>query len=469
MVSEDIKNWETQGSAILGKNQLFINPEVKQRQGLVFNTVPLAEEEWIVDFQVLFGNAIGSTFGTNGMGIFFLSEILSKEIDPVNMFGYSNDFIGAAIYLNSGLRKRDPSTQKRVEGVQGVVSQGGKAINYWEIPTENTCFFKYRVNKDENGDLIPSTIRAHYNHKVLDVLYFDLDTQQYKHCFKLEVDFTEGMYIAISGASGVWDEDYHIVKSIKTMNPNKIDKTHHDEQVKLRKGEKYMNDVRSQDLMHKNRLKYNGIDDLIKKLNYELTMFTRNSEAIKNYLLASQKTASKEHSVDLQRIHSGLETIMQDFFIIDKMFNYTKFMISHIENMPLDVQGNLGDSQIKMQNKISELELMMNGFSSRIDALQRKIQSESDDKKRLATEQERKKRQQMSESRVNEGQGIPSSFISDELNQQIERSKTQIKERASDGYGWFKTLITWVVLVGILYFTFNLWKNLKATEEKFKL
>jgi hypothetical protein len=427
------------------------------------------QEEWMIDFEVLFGNYLGTTFGTNGMGLFFLSEVLSKEIDSVNMFGYSNDFIGAAVYLNSGLRKRDPVTQRRVEGVQGAVSQGGKAVNSWEIPNENTCYFKYRVIKDERGELVPSTIRAHYNNKMLDVLYFDPDSQQFQRCFKLEVDLSEGTYIAISGASGVWDEDYHIVKSIKAMNPNKVDKTHHEEQVKLRKGEKYMNEMRAQDLMHKNRLKYNGVEDLINKLNRELMIFTRNSDAINNYLKSIQKKDDKEHTVDLQRVHAGLEAIIQDFNIIDKMLDNTKSMISHIESMPLDAGDDSIELQAEIKGKITELELMTIDLNTRTDSLQKKVQSESEDKKRLVTEQERKKRQQMSESRVNEGQGIPSGLLSDELHQQIEQSKTTIKERASGEYGWFKTFVTWAILLGVLYFTYNLWQNLRATEKKYKL
>jgi len=251
LTEEDFRNWETQGSAIFEKDKLILNPEAKTRQGLAFNKKLLVEREWMIDFEIQIGNQMKSTFGTNGMGIFIMKEILSKEVDQNNLFGYSNEIIGAAIYLNSGLRKKDPKTNERMEGIQGSYSEGGKPINTWEIPLENSCYFKYRNVEDANRNPVPSILRLHYNLDQLNVLFYDRKDQEYKHCFKLDAKFKDGAYIAVSSASGVWDYDSHYIKSIKTMNPTIIDKVHREEQLKKSKGEQFLKDLKSEDIIRK--------------------------------------------------------------------------------------------------------------------------------------------------------------------------------------------------------------------------
>ena len=94
--------------------------------------------EWMIDIQIDIGNEKESVFGTNGMGIYLLTEVLSKEPDSTNIFGYSNEFIGAGVFFNAGMRKKHPGTKQRLEGLQGIVSDGTKPINTWEIPFEST-------------------------------------------------------------------------------------------------------------------------------------------------------------------------------------------------------------------------------------------------------------------------------------------------------------------------------------------
>ena len=56
LIVEDMQNWETRGSAVMGKTQMHLNPEVKQRQGLVYNNMPIMEKEWIMDIEFVIGN-----------------------------------------------------------------------------------------------------------------------------------------------------------------------------------------------------------------------------------------------------------------------------------------------------------------------------------------------------------------------------------------------------------------------------
>jgi hypothetical protein len=331
MVAEDWKNWETKGAAVLGRNKMYVNPEVKQRQGLVYNTQPLIEKQWIMDVEFSIGNSYNSVFGTNGMGIFILQEVLSKEIDNTSTFGYSQDYIGAAVFLNTGLRKKDPATGKRLEGVQGAVSDGSKVINTWEIPNEQTCYFKYRGEDDFSYN----TIRLSYKQKQLDVLFYNKETEKFENCFNLSIDLTSGSFLAISGSSGIWDEDYHIIKSIRTMNPNKYDKGHKAEQDKKMRGEKYMESLKStEDVMHKNRLQYENQEDLIQKLNHEIKIFGIQSRAVEDFIASNRaKLGSKaeEHTVDLNRMHADLDAITKDFFILERMLNHTYNKIAEAE------------------------------------------------------------------------------------------------------------------------------------------
>jgi len=41
MTKEEMDNWETSGSAVMGKSHLILNPEVKFRTGLLYNKKPL--------------------------------------------------------------------------------------------------------------------------------------------------------------------------------------------------------------------------------------------------------------------------------------------------------------------------------------------------------------------------------------------------------------------------------------------
>ena len=332
--SEDMTYWNTKGSCILGKSQLFLNPEVKQRQGVVWNTRPLPEKQWIIDIEFMIGNSANSVFGTNGAAIFFLQEIMHKDIGKGTLFGYTNEFIGAGIFLNTGLRKRDPASGERVEGIQGMVSDGSNIANTWDIPTEDTWYYHFRTHGE------PNTIRISYNTKQIEVLFFDKTKNEFMHCLNLDIDFSKtGGYLLMSSSSGVWDEDYHIIKSIKTMNPNKIDKTHHEEETKKRKGLKYLQTLKSsQDVLHQNRLTYANFNDLVNKVNKEIKIFYTQTETL-NSLIRKEVTHTVYNdegvpqSIDIDKINKDTKDVMRDLFILNRMMNYTFDKLDQIEQM----------------------------------------------------------------------------------------------------------------------------------------
>ncbi|CAI2367385.1 unnamed protein product [Moneuplotes crassus] len=467
LTSEDFRNWETQGAAIFTKDKLIINPEVKSRQGLAYNKKPLQGDEWMIDVQFQAGNNKESTFGTNGMGIFLLKEVLSKEIDSSNVFGYSNEFIGAAVLLNAGLRKRDTEDKKkRLEGVQGAVSDGTKPLNTWEIPHDNTCYYKWRNSKDDEGNALFNTLRLHYNQDSLAVLYYDFKENQFTHCFKMDAKFSDGVYIAISGASGVWDQDYHFIKTLKTMNPNKIDKTHHAEEAKKIKGKRFIETLKSGDVMHENRLKYEDIDDLIKKVNGEISKFKYHSLVVENLIKRNRDKLpdDQNHLLNLERMNTDLNTIMRDFNTLERMMAYTNSLIIEVEKRPpirLPQNNNQIESQVSAQR--AQLENDIRELSIRAVNLE-KLREVHSEKKEVARQVEKSRRDQLSQSRMSND--IPQGAISPELHQIIENSKQEIRSQTESGGSWLKTILTWTALVGIAYFMYSIYKGLKEEHAK---
>lgn len=332
--SEDMNFWNTKGASILGKNQLYLNPEVKQRQGVAWNSKPLPEKQWIIDIDIIIGNSANSVFGTNGAAIFILQDIMHKDIGKGTLFGYTNEFIGAGIFLNTGLRKRDPANGDRVEGIQGMVSDGSNIANTWDIPVEDTCYYHYRTHTE------PTTLRINYNNKQIEVLWFDKSKNEFLHWFNLDIDLSKtGGYLLLSSSSGVWDEDYHIIKNIKTMNPNKIDKTHHQEEAKKIKGMKYLQALKSsQDVLHANRLTYSNFNDLVNKVNKEIRIFYTQTDALNN-LIRKEVTHTVlndegvPQSVDIEKINKDSRDIIRDLIILNKMMNYTFDKLDQIEQM----------------------------------------------------------------------------------------------------------------------------------------
>lgn len=298
---------------------MYLNPSVKQRQGLLYNREMLNETEFLLDIEFAIGNFEKSVFGTNGMGIFLLQEVLSKDVDKGILFGYSADFIGAGVFLNTGLRKRDTQSNQRVEGIQGAVSDGSKTVSTWDIPVENACYFHYRENPGEDGKPIFNKLRLQYSDKKLNVLFFEKESEEFKKCLSLDVDLSAGSYLAFSASSGVWDEDYHIIRQIRTSNPNKIDKSHHTEDAKKLKGQKYVESLRmSADFIHDNRMKYKDKDDLITKVNQEITTFLMNThlleQLVRDELTQSTKdrVGSATKAVDFKKLNDDFLNIMKD-------------------------------------------------------------------------------------------------------------------------------------------------------------
>lgn len=282
----------------------------------------------------------------------------------------------------------------------------------------------------------------------------------------MDTKFEDGAYIALSGASGVWDQDFHFIKSLKTMNPNKIDKSHHAEEAKMRKGQKYIEDLESADLMHQNRLQYKDTEDLIKKINSEISKFKFHSSMVDNLIRRNKDNLPEDqnHLINMDRIHSDLDTIMRDFATIERMLNNTNYLIGEVEKRP-PIKPKRNQDIGQVDAKIAQLENVIRDVNSRTANLENKLKESHDKSKETAVQSERTRRQQLSEAKVTDG--VPQSIISPELHSQIESSKEEIRSKTGSGGSWLKTIVTWGVMIGIAYLMYSVYTGLK--QEKLKL
>jgi chromosome segregation ATPase len=286
------------------------------------------------------------------------------------------------------------------------------------------------------------------------------------------VTFPSGSFIALSSSSGIWDEDYHVIKSIKTMNPNRIDKTHHAEEAKLRRGEKFVESIQSTgDIMHQNRLKYDNLDDLVNKLNSELANFSVQSQALETMIMISkisQNATTQDHEIDLEKLHLDIEGIIKDFFVLEKMFDTIHSRISSIsKKKPVDVQQIQQQRTQEEIQQIAELERTVQNLSQRTEDLKQKINKEQKKKLDYKSQLERKNRKALAEEKLRSKGQLPSKFLTPELREKIETTQYEMKQRATGG-SWLKSIIVWLFLIAIIAFAVALWRNLSENEQKFK-
>lgn len=104
---KEFDNWETYGSSIFQKNRIIVVPEVADTRGaIVSNKFTSHKESWIADIKVRIGNANKSLKGGNGVGIYYLRDIDKSEVAQ-GLFGYTKNFNGLGIVMNTILQKSD--------------------------------------------------------------------------------------------------------------------------------------------------------------------------------------------------------------------------------------------------------------------------------------------------------------------------------------------------------------------------
>jgi hypothetical protein len=88
-------------------NQIVLVPELSDKRGAIYNlNTNENKDQWIIEARVRIGNQEKTKRGGNGVGFYYLSSINKDEIGN-GLFGYSKEFDGLAVLLNSVLTSRD--------------------------------------------------------------------------------------------------------------------------------------------------------------------------------------------------------------------------------------------------------------------------------------------------------------------------------------------------------------------------
>lgn len=126
------------------KNEIVLVPELKDRKGAIWNKLHTAKtDEWLIEMRVKIGNEMRTAKGGAGLGIHYLQDI-NQSMIGTGLFGYSKQFNGLAVYLNSILSTYDESSY--VNYVQAFTNDGTKQINAMKLkgPDTKNCKAVFR-------------------------------------------------------------------------------------------------------------------------------------------------------------------------------------------------------------------------------------------------------------------------------------------------------------------------------------
>ena len=224
LIEKDYSNWNTLGSAVFLKEKAVITPQVGDRRGLIHTTKPnMTPNHWmaIVDFKM--GNRDNQHVVGEGMGIYYL-----KDIDPDNpnllnnFYGYTNDYRGFGVLINSKNSYPEKNTKKKVVQIFGFANDG-KNMAAKSRP-DKQCF------KEVFGDKLHfSKLKIEYEEPVIRVSVFEHDSAQFVHCFSMDMPELnyQGIF-AISASSGTDPNNpiYTTVNSFKVYDPKLVQMNH---------------------------------------------------------------------------------------------------------------------------------------------------------------------------------------------------------------------------------------------------
>ena len=134
------------GAAVILKNRTVVTPETKDKKGIIYSTVPNPlTKSWMLELEVHIGNDKQTLRGGTGLGLFYLRSI-DKVSHKESIFGYSSQFEGIGIYLNSILRSDTPrssGTKDILNAIQGFYNFGDRSINIFS-EKQHICYKRFR-------------------------------------------------------------------------------------------------------------------------------------------------------------------------------------------------------------------------------------------------------------------------------------------------------------------------------------
>ena len=126
-------------------------------------------------------------------------------------------------------------------------------------------------------------------------------------------------------------------------------------------------------------------------------------------------------------------------------------------------QKNLGQKM----DLFSSLERTLEQLYNKAEQLKTKVESDTAQKRKIESDQQRRKRADLAKSKANEKGEFPQGFFDPDFEQQLKQAEITTKEN----YKWsgiLKNIFITIVLVAVLWMIIILYRNLNETEKKFK-
>lgn len=115
----------------------------------------------------------------------------------------------------------------------------------------------------------------------------------------------------------------------------------------------------------------------------------------------------------------------------------------------------------------SNLERTLEQLYSKAESLKVKVESDTAQKRKIETEQERRKRAELAKSKAGNAGDLPPGFFAPEFVDQIKQTE-QATQQSYKWSGIVKNVFITFVLIAVLWMIVILYRNLNETEKKFK-
>ena len=174
LVEKDYDNWNTMGSALFLRDKALLTPTVKDRRGLMYTTKPNPKpNHWLVHVDFKIGNKEFPHRSGEGMAITYLRDVDQDNPDLMNNFyGFTNEFRGLGIFINTGQGFPDRKTKRKVVNIFGFANDGKNVRP--TTKNERQCY------REVLGDYLHfSKIAIEYEKPLLRVSTYDHDSKEF--------------------------------------------------------------------------------------------------------------------------------------------------------------------------------------------------------------------------------------------------------------------------------------------------
>jgi len=141
-------------------------------------------------------------------------------------------------------------------------------VNLYESP-EYHCFKPLWGTHAKTG-----VVWLEYAEKVLSVSVLSPYGITPEKCFDMKVNLDNGGYLAVSGSAGMQNLDYHEIMSIWIMDPMFDDSNRLMDEKHKKKAER-VKYSKSEDVLHKNKVEYKDMNELVRLVNIELHSYRK--------------------------------------------------------------------------------------------------------------------------------------------------------------------------------------------------